>query len=197
MYSVNLVNKIRKYYKKYNNGVELSLINYEGYNYYIRIDEDSRKHLFYLTYVDLNRMVKFNKNLINKILIPGQVIDLLSSILHRDLIIIKDNPFRFFTYMIFSTSIMIFFICRILKLMNLRNLQDFDNPGNERRALNYNRNNALRDLNVVNNHLFDQEIKEVLLCLLALQYLHYFYLLNWQQSLNFSNLFHNFSYYHR
>lgn len=94
MYSVNLVNKIRKYYKKYNNGVELSLINYEGYNYYIRIDEDSRKHLFYLTYVDLNRMVKFNKNLINKILIPGQVIDLLSSILHRDLIIIKDNEHK-------------------------------------------------------------------------------------------------------
>ena len=70
---------------------------------------------------------------------------------NSQLIIIKDNPFRFFTYMIFSTSIMIFFICRILKLMNLRNLQDFDNPGNERRALNYNRNNALRDLNIVNN----------------------------------------------
>ena len=72
------------------------------------------------------------------------------------LIIIKENPFRFLTYMIFSSSIMFFFICRIIKLLNLRNFEDFDvnNQVNERRALNHSRNNInndIVDMHAVNN----------------------------------------------
>ena len=72
------------------------------------------------------------------------------------LIIIKENPFRFLTYMIFSSSIMFFFICRIIKLLNLRNFEDLDmnNQVNERRALNNSRNNInndIVDMHAVNN----------------------------------------------
>jgi hypothetical protein len=75
---------------------------------------------------------------------------------NSQLIIIKENPFRFLTYMIFSSSIMFFFICRIIKLLNLRNFEDLDmnNQVNERRALNNSRNNInndMVDMHAVNN----------------------------------------------
>ena len=75
---------------------------------------------------------------------------------NSQLIIIKENPFKFLTYMIFSSSIMFFFICRIIKLLNLRNFEDFDvnNQVNERRALNHSRNNInndIVDMHAVNN----------------------------------------------
>ena len=63
------------------------------------------------------------------------------------LIEIKNNPFRFLTYIICSASIMIFFICRIIKILNLRaiNNMPMNSVNNERRELNGNRNG-----NVVN-----------------------------------------------
>ena len=65
---------------------------------------------------------------------------------NTQLIIIRQNPFRFITYMICSFSIMVFFMCRIIKILSLREMNDMPNNSvNERRELNRNNNN-----NVVN-----------------------------------------------
>ena len=67
----------------------------------------------------------------------------------KNLRLITHNPYRFFTFTFFSMGIMIFFLFRIVKLMNMRIFQDLDAIGgdnnnylNERRALN--RNHAYR-----------------------------------------------------
>ena len=78
----DIVKRIKKYYKKYNNGIELSLVNYEYLNYYIRIDE--YKGTYYLRYFDLNSMDKFNKKYINQIIIPEQSINYILDILDNN-----------------------------------------------------------------------------------------------------------------
>jgi hypothetical protein len=71
----------------------------------------------------------------------------------KNLRIITHNPYRFFTFTFFSMGIMIFFLFRLIKIMNMRIFQDQEdeqiggnNIGYERRALN--RNN----LYVVDNY---------------------------------------------
>ena len=89
MYNIDKINKIKKYYKKYYNGIELFLINYEGLNLYIRIDKERYKNVYYLSYIDLNIMDKFNKKLINRTIIPKQSVDYICDILINQ--IVKDN----------------------------------------------------------------------------------------------------------
>ena len=73
----------------------------------------------------------------------------------KNLIIINHYPYRFFTFTFFSMGIMIFFLFRLIKIMNMRIFQDQDDEqgnnrgiGNERRALNRNNNNLF----VVDNY---------------------------------------------
>ena len=50
----NKIESINKYFKKDNNIIELSLINYEGYNIYIRLDELKSTKTFKLSWFDLD-----------------------------------------------------------------------------------------------------------------------------------------------
>ena len=63
----------------------------------------------------------------------------------KNLRIITHNPYRFFTFTFFSMGIMIFFLFRLIKIMNMRIFQDQEEDPNvvnhwvnERRALNRN-----------------------------------------------------------
>ena len=63
----------------------------------------------------------------------------------KNLRIITHNPYRFFTFTFFSMGIMIFFLFRLIKIMNMRIFQDQEEDpnavnhwANERRALNRN-----------------------------------------------------------
>ena len=71
--------------------------------------------------------------------------------INNKIIVIKQNPFKFLSYMIISTLIMIFFIFRIIKLMNFEPFQDMNmNQANNRRVFNGNNNNNIRQQNVIN-----------------------------------------------
>ena len=77
----------------------------------------------------------------------------------KNLRIISHNPYRFFTFTFFSMGIMIFFLFRLIKIMNMRIFQDqeedpnhVNNWVNERRALN--RNNLYRVDNYENFNRF-------------------------------------------
>ena len=89
MYSIKLVNDIKRKYNKYDNGIELLLVNYEGLNYYIRIDKDRFRDIYYLHSFDLNIMDKYNKRLVNRLVIPKQSVDYICDLLSNQ--IIKDN----------------------------------------------------------------------------------------------------------
>ena len=70
----------------------------------------------------------------------------------NQLIIIKQKPFKFITYMICSVSIMIFVIYRIIKTMGLREIGIIPmNSVNERRELNGNPVNYFEDINQFRN----------------------------------------------
>ena len=56
----NKIELINKYFKKDNNIIELSLINYEGYNIYIRLDELKRTKTFKLSWFDLDLILDKN-----------------------------------------------------------------------------------------------------------------------------------------
>ena len=80
----------------------------------------------------------------------------------KNLRIISHNPYRFFTFTFFSMGIMIFFLFRLIKIMNMRIFQDqeedpnhVNNWVNERRALN--RNNLYRVDNYENFNRFRGE----------------------------------------
>ena len=91
----------------------------------------------------------------------------------KNLRIISHNPYRFFTFTFFSMGIMIFFLFRLIKLMNMRIFQEQEdeqivgnNLGNERRALNrrnlyvvdnYENINRFRGENRVNNNLEENQ----------------------------------------
>ena len=91
----------------------------------------------------------------------------------KNLRIISHNPYRFFTVTFFSMGIMIFFLFRLIKVMNMRIFQDQEeeqiagnNLGNERRALNrrnlyvvdnYENINRFRGENQVNNNLEENQ----------------------------------------
>ena len=70
---------------------------------------------------------------------------------NNKIIIIKQYPFKFLSYMIISTLTMNFFIFRIIKLMNFDQFQDmFMNKTNDIRAFNINNNDNIRQKNVIN-----------------------------------------------
>ena len=56
----NKIELINKYFKKDNNIIELSLINYEGYNIYIRLDELKSTKTFKLSWFDLDLILDKN-----------------------------------------------------------------------------------------------------------------------------------------
>lgn len=56
----NKIESINKYFKKDNNIIELSLINYEGYNIYIRLDELKSTKTFKLSWFDLDLILDKN-----------------------------------------------------------------------------------------------------------------------------------------
>ena len=142
-------------YKKNNNDtITYSDINNNKTNYIFN-DINDAVHIF----TKKDRMIKsqdidgeniywkFNSPFINikfKDFIPTK---------KKNLRIIAHNPYRFFTFTFFSMGIMIFFLFRLIKVMNMRIFQDQEdeqiggnNLGYERRALN--RNN----LYVVDNY---------------------------------------------
>ena len=94
MYNEEIVKKVQKLYKKYNNIAELSLINYEGLNYYVRLDYDKKKNLFYLRSINMNIIDKFDKNLINQEIILNQPVDYMCNILQRNKINEYDSSIK-------------------------------------------------------------------------------------------------------
>lgn len=84
MYNEEIIKKVQKLYKKYNNVAELSLINYEGLNYYIRLDYNKKTNLFYLRSINMNLVYKFDKSLINQEIISNQPVDYMCNILQRN-----------------------------------------------------------------------------------------------------------------
>ena len=83
MYSEETVKKTRKYFRKYINFIEVEFVNYEGLNYYIRIDKDKKKDLFYLRSYNMNLCGDFKKDLINQEIISGQTMDIIYDILNK------------------------------------------------------------------------------------------------------------------
>ena len=79
-------------------------------------------------------------------------------------IVVRQNPFKFLIYMILSALIIVFFICRIIKLMRMDPSQEIIAiPGNERREVNRNYNNNNRqivnnfeNINQFNNNQYEQ-----------------------------------------
>ena len=74
-----IIDKVKKYYKKYKNIIEVELSNYEGINYYIRLDSD--KKYYYLRSYNLAVSEKFNKNLVNQEIISNQVAEFIYNII--------------------------------------------------------------------------------------------------------------------
>ena len=72
----NKIELINKYFKKDNNIIELSLINYEGYNIYIRLDELKSTKTFKLSWFDLDLILDKNMDkYISSEYIPKDKID--------------------------------------------------------------------------------------------------------------------------
>ncbi len=78
MYNEDLVKKVKALYKRDINIIEVSLINYEGINYYIRIDKD-KKNNYYLRSLNMNLVNKFNKKLINQEILYEQPVNIIAS----------------------------------------------------------------------------------------------------------------------
>ena len=68
-----IIDKVKKYFKKYNNIIEIELFNYEGINYYIRLDSDKKNGYYYLRSYNLAVSDKFNKGLINQEIVSNQL----------------------------------------------------------------------------------------------------------------------------
>ena len=66
--------------------------------------------------------------------------------------VIRENPFKLLCYMIISTSLIIFFIFRTIRIMSFENFQDLDiNPINGRIGLFRNNNNNIQNVNNFEN----------------------------------------------
>lgn len=86
MYNEDLVKKVKALYKRDINLIEVSLINYEGLNYYIRIDKD-KKNNYYLRSLNMNIVNKFNKKLINQEILHEQPVNIIANIISESKII--------------------------------------------------------------------------------------------------------------
>ena len=127
-----------------NNNINLSSIN--NSNSYIFNDSSDVIHLF----TKKDRTVKSQdiegKDIFWKFNSPFLSININDFIpsKKKNLRIITHNPYRFFTFTFFSMGIMIFFLFRLIKIMNMRIFQDQEEPNAvnnwvyERRALNRN-----------------------------------------------------------
>jgi hypothetical protein len=66
--------------------------------------------------------------------------------------VIRENPFKLLCYMIISTSLIIFFIFRTIRIMSFENFQDLDiNPINGRIGLFRNNNINIQNVNNFEN----------------------------------------------
>ena len=91
MYNKEIIKKIQSFYKKDINILEISFVNYEGINYYIRLDKDKKKDLCYLRSVNFNFMKKFDSKLINQEVLLFQPVSVIVDILKKAQIIELDN----------------------------------------------------------------------------------------------------------
>ena len=83
-YNMNIIiDKIRKYYHSENNALEIILTNYNGINYYIRLDIDEKHGICYLRSYNLNINTTFNKKNINQEILNIGLINFLNDILSR------------------------------------------------------------------------------------------------------------------
>ena len=142
-------------FKKNSNNNTNNNINTNNKTFYIFNDTNDAVHIF----TKKDRMIKSQdidgENIYWKFNSPFICIkfnDFIAS-KKKNLRIISHNPYRFFTFTFFSMGIMIFFLFRLIKLMNMRIFQEQEdeqisenNLGNERRALNR------RNLYVVDNY---------------------------------------------
>ena len=91
MYNEEIVNKTKRYLKRYKNILEISMINYEGLNYYIRLDKHPKKEIYYLRSVNLNILDKFDKTIINQEVLTNQPVEIIYDILSKVTIKELDN----------------------------------------------------------------------------------------------------------
>lgn len=94
MYNEEIVKKVQRYFHKYINIMELSLINYEGLNYYVRLDYSKKTNLFYIRSINMNIINKFDKNLINQEIITSQAVDFACNILNKIELYDYDNSIK-------------------------------------------------------------------------------------------------------
>ena len=164
--NIQLITKKENFIEKRNNNYSYNNTNNINNNESNYIFNDTNDAIHILTKKD--RMIKSQdiegKNICWKFNSPFLVIkfnDFYPS-KKKNLRIISHNPYRFFTFTFFSMGIMIFFLFRLIKIMNMRIFQDQEevqnsgnNIGNERRALN--RNNIFSVDNYENINRFRGE----------------------------------------
>lgn len=71
----DIINKIRKYYHKEDNILEIIFDQYDGLNYYVRLDLDKKYNLCYLRSYNFDLLDKFDKNYINQEVLNSKLVD--------------------------------------------------------------------------------------------------------------------------
>ena len=91
MYNTELIKKANALYKKDINLIELSFINYEGFNYYIRIDKDKKREVYYLRSINFLAFDKFDKKLMNQEILFDRPVKVIEDLLRGAKIIEQDT----------------------------------------------------------------------------------------------------------